>query len=122
MTHVANWYAGWSMILGAFVVGAVLGLFFAREDFLGGYGSWSRRLLRLGHIALAALGLFNLVFAMAPLPAPGWQATGTSFGLMIGGAAMPAICFLSAWRPGWRALFFIPVTALIGATICALAG
>ena len=51
-----NWYFGWAAILTAFATGAVLGLFFHREDFLGGYASFRRRILRLVHIALAALG------------------------------------------------------------------
>ena len=54
---MANWYFGWASILSAFVTGALIGLFFYREDFLGGYMSFSRRILRLGHIAQAALGL-----------------------------------------------------------------
>ena len=122
MGHPANWYAGWAMLLAAFVMGAVLGLFFIRENFLGGYASWRRRLLRLGHIALAALGILNMVFALAGLPAPGsWQATGAGAGLIAGGVLMPAVCFLSAWRTGFRHLFFIPVLLLMAAVLCVLA-
>jgi len=32
---------------------------------------------------------------------------------------MPAVCFLSGWRPSFRHLFFIPVTALILAAVVA---
>src|SRR5437870_1544132 len=62
---IMNWYAGWTMILTAFVTGAILGLFFYREDFLGGYASFRRRILRLGHIALAALGTINVVYSLS---------------------------------------------------------
>ena len=54
-----NVIAAWIGVLAAFASGAVLGLFFHRADWLGGYGSWRRRLLRLGHIALVALGGVN---------------------------------------------------------------
>src|SRR5262245_23719460 len=68
--HPLNWYAGWGLLLAAFATGALAGLGFHREDFLGGYGSFRRRLLRLGHIALAALGMLNLIYALSPWPAP----------------------------------------------------
>jgi hypothetical protein len=123
MANYANWYAGWLMILAAFVAGAVIGLFFWREDFLGGYGSWRRRLTRLGHIALAALGLFNVIYAMAPAGAVGgWRLEWAGIGLIAGGVAMPIVCFLSAWNRAFRRLFFIPVGALIGSVVLILMG
>ena len=80
--HPLNWYAGWWLVLGAFLTGALIGLAFHREDFLGGYSSFRRRLLRLGHIALAALGMMNIVFSLSPWPPPG-----------SGMARAAAICF-----------------------------
>jgi len=109
MIHGLNFFAGWWLILAAFVTGAGIGMGFHREDFLGGYGSFRRRLARLGHISLAALGGLNVLYGLAPVPAvalPGWL-------LLAGGAAMPAVCFLSAWKAGFRHLFFIPVTLLL---------
>jgi hypothetical protein len=50
-------------VLLAFATGAGLGLFFHRDDFLGGYNSFRRRIVRLGHIALAALGMLNVIFS-----------------------------------------------------------
>lgn len=111
-----NWYFGWSLILTAFLIGAILGLFFHREDFLGGYASLRRRLLRLGHIALAALGMINVLYSLsstASEPANRFA----SLGFIIGGVTMPAVCFLTAWRIGFRHLFFIPVSALLIAVI-----
>ena len=123
MEHITNWYAGWSLLLAAFAVGAVLGLGFWREDFMGGYAGWRRRLVRLGHIALAALGLLDIVYGLAPWPLVGtWQAWGAGAGLIIGGFAMPTVCFLSAWRQAFRHLFPIPVVALLAAVICVLLG
>ena len=69
-THVLNWQFGWWLVLLAFVTGAGLGLFFHRDDFLGGYNSFRRRIVRLGHIALAALGMLNVIFSYSPWPLP----------------------------------------------------
>ena len=113
-----NWYFGWSLILAAFVSGAFLGLFFYREDFLGGYSSFRRRILRLGHIALAALGSLNVLYGLSPVASePSLRTQIASLGFIVGGITMPAVCFLTAWRVGFRRLFFIPVSALIIAAI-----
>lgn len=113
-----NWYFGWSMILAAFLSGALLGLFFYREDFLGGYASFRRRILRLGHIALAALGSINVLYGLSPVASePSLRTQIASLGFIIGGITMPAVCFLTAWRVGFRHLFFIPVSALIVAVL-----
>lgn len=123
MIHAANWFFGWSLLLAAFVVGIPLGLRFHREDFWGGYTSFRRRVVRLGHVALAALGMVNVLFAMSPWPVAGRWTSGTaSVAFMVGGAAMPAVCFLTGWRAGFRKLFFVPVTALIVAVLFTLLG
>ena len=123
MTHAANWFFGWSSLLAAFLAGIPLGLGFHRDDFLGGYTSFRRRVVRLGHIALAALGMVNVLFALSPWPAAGMcTGRGASVGFMVGGAAMPLVCFLAGWREGFRKLFFIPVTALIAAVVMTILG
>ncbi len=115
---IINWYFGWSMILTAFSSGAIIGLFFYRENFLGGYASFRRRILRLGHIALAALGMINVLYGLSPARSElSLESQIASLGFIIGGITMPAVCFLSAWRVGFRHLFFIPVSALIIAVI-----
>src|SRR5687767_4170000 len=99
VTHVANFYAGWGMVLAAFATGAAIGLFFHREDFWGGYASFRRRIVRLGHIALAALGMMNVLFALCPWPAAGTTAGRAASACFIaGGVSMPVVCFLSGWR------------------------
>lgn len=111
MPHAFNFVAGWWLILAAFVTGAAIGLGFHREEFLGGYGSFRRRLTRLGHIALAALGGLNVVYGLAPIPVsalPGRL-------LLAGAIAMPLVCFLSAWKEPFRHLFFVPVVLLLSA-------
>lgn len=121
--HVWNWYAGWGLILVAFLTGAGLGLFFDQDDFWGGYTSFRRRLVRLGHIALAALGMLNLLFALSPWPEQShWQTTPASISWIIGAVTMPASCFLTAWKKNLRPLFVIPVSFLILAASLTLWG
>ena len=111
--HPDSWFAGWSLILCGFLSGAGIGLFFTQPEFWGGYGSLRRRLVRLGHIALVALGILNLLFALSPWPAPGTTAaTVASTAFLIGGITMPLTCFLTAWRTPFRHAFFVPVTSL----------
>lgn len=118
-----NWLAGWLLVLAAFVTGAAIGLFFHRDEFLGGYGSFRRRLLRLGHIACAALGMLNVIFSLSPWP-PALSLTGTaaSIALVTGGVTMPAACFLCAWRESFRHTFVIPVAALVLGVVLTLIG
>jgi hypothetical protein len=111
-----NLYVGWTALLTGLLVGTGIGLFFHRSDWLGGYGSWPRRMLRLGHVALFGTGLLNVLFAlsvdaMGIEPAP--RIAGVLF--IVGAATMPTVCFLSVWKTGFRHLFFIPVISLLGA-------
>lgn len=105
---------GWAWVLMGFLAGALLGMGFAREGFLGGYDSWERRLLRLGHVSLVALGVLNIL-AGASLEraalAPAWE-TAASASLIVGGVLMPACCGLAAWNKKTKALFAAPVLAL----------
>jgi hypothetical protein len=113
-----NWYFGWSLILTAFLTGALLGIFFQREDFLGGYASFQRRIVRLGHIALAALGMINVLYGLSPVAGiSSFDGRIASIGFIIGGVSMPAVCFLTGWRRGFRCWFVVPVSALIIAVI-----
>jgi hypothetical protein len=113
-----NWYVGWGLILAAFISGAGLGLFFHREDFLGGYASFRRRIVRLGHIAMAALGMINILYGLSAVASyASFQGQVASLGFIVGGITMPAVCFLSGWRSAFRRWFFIPVGALIIAVL-----
>ena len=104
--------------MAGFATGAVIGLSFHRDDFLGGYNSFRRRLVRLGHIALAALGIMNVVYSLSPWPAPGsWMGIAASLCFVAGGITMPAACFLTAWRQGFRHVFVVPVTSLVLAVV-----
>ena len=118
-----NWTFGWACILAAFLTGAVIGLGIHRDHFLGGYSSLRRRILRLGHIALAALGMLNILFALAPWPAAdNMPARLASLCFIAGAVLMPAVCFLTAWREPFRHLFFLPIASLIVAVLAVLIG
>ncbi len=115
---------GWiAMLLGVFA-GAVIGMFFHREDWAGGYASYRRRMLRLGHIAFFGLGFINLFFALTleriALPSINMQIA--SAGLILGVITMPLVCFLSAWRKPVRHLFPVPVLAVSSALLSLLVG
>jgi hypothetical protein len=109
--------AAWIGICLGCVAGAVQGLFFHAENWLGGYNSWARRMLRLGHISLIALGLINLAFALTV------QVCGIAEGvfwpsrlLIVGLITMPLLCYLSAYRASFRHLFFVPALSVIAAS------
>src|SRR6187399_2062128 len=116
--------AGWVGMLLGVASGAVIGLFFHREDWMGGYASYRRRLTRLGHISFFGLALVNFCFAftqaVTPLAAP-WSSIALPC-FLTGAATMPTVCFLSAWRKPFRHLFFIPVGSVLGGILSVLFG
>lgn len=120
----ANLFGGWLGMLAGVLAGAVAGLFFYREDWMGGYASWRRRLTRLGHISFFGLGFLNILFAVTAgqLMLHGATLRIASAGLLLGAIAMPACCYLSAWRQPLRHLFPIPVISVLTALIAILVG
>jgi len=110
-----NLCLGWIWITAGFISGAILGMFFYDRNWLGGYESWRRRMVRLGHISFIGTGLLNLAFVFT-FAARESQAPPLASWLFVAGAVtMPLVCFLSAWRDGLRYLFPIPVASLISA-------
>ena len=109
-----NMVAGWSgMLLGLFA-GASIGLFFHQESFAGGYASFRRRLMRLGHVAFFGLGILNVLYALT-LKLSGVELRYpviASASLVAAAALMPLVCFLSAWKMPFRHLFAIPVVCV----------
>ena len=115
-----NMIFGWLWMLAGVASGAIIGLCFHKDDWMGGYGSYRRRLTRLGHISFFGLGFLNLMFAFTAIvlnlrPTCSMIA---SFALIAGAITMPACCFLSAWRKPLRHLFPVPV----GATLIGILG
>jgi hypothetical protein len=118
-----NLVVAWLGILLGFVSGMGLGLCFHREDWLGGYASFRRRLYRLAHISFFGLGATNLLFwlTVKNLSAPGATLAWASGLFVLGAATMPLCCVLMAHVPKARLLFSIPVVSLIVAGVLTLA-
>lgn len=119
-----NLIGGWLGMLAGVLSGALLGLFFHRDNWMGGYGSYRRRLMRLGHIAFFGLGFLNLIFAatVVQLSLHGRYLQTASWGLVVGAATMPVCCFLTAWRKPLRHLFPIPVLSVTTGIVAVLIG
>jgi len=113
-----NAIAAWIGIGLGVVSGSVTGLRFHSETWLGGYGTWPRRMVRLGHIAFFGIGLLNLAYTLT-IDALHWPAPPAACGwaLAITILLMPGICYLSAWHKPLRNLFPIPVACVLAAVV-----
>jgi len=110
-----NLIAAWVGILLGFLSGMVLGMYFHREDWLGGYGSSRRRMYRLGHISFFGLGAVNLLFWITVKlnPVSGSLASAASGAFILGAITMPLCCLLMAHFPKLHLIFAVPVVSLI---------
>jgi drug/metabolite transporter (DMT)-like permease len=118
-----NLVLAWAGILLGFLSGLALGLFFHREDWLGGYTSFRRRLYRLAHISFFGLAAVNLLFYFTARTITASAATLSfaSWAFIVGAISMPACCILVAHRPRSRVLFALPVISLVaGGTLTLL--
>ena len=115
---------GWMWIGVGVLSGAVLGMFFGREGFLGGYDAWRRRLVRLGHIAFFGTGMLCVLMA-GTLERRGAAFTAEGVGnwgawvaaaMAAGAALMPVCCGIAAWKKSLTWVFVLPVV-LIGAAV-----
>jgi hypothetical protein len=110
-----NLFLAWLWILLGFVTGMVLGLFFHRDQWLGGYNSFKRRMYRLGHISFFGLGAVNLLFwlTLQRISEPGPLAGTASWAFMVGAVTMPVCCVIMAHFPKAHLIFAVPVVSLI---------
>lgn len=108
-----NLYAAWAGFLFGCFAGAVPGLFFHNSNWLGGYASWPRRMIRLAHIAFFGIGGINLAFALTVRSLGLVHGTAlASVLLLVAATTMPAVCYLSAWKFRFRHAFAIPAVSL----------
>ena len=119
-----NLLGGWVSMLAGVLSGSAIGLSFHRENWLGGYSSLRRRMVRLGHIAFFGIGFLNILFGLTSntVALPALNLSIASYGLLAANVAMPATCFLTAWREPMRHLFPIPVIAVAVAVVSMLVG
>ena len=118
-----NLVLAWLWILLGFASGLGLGMFFHRENWLGGYSSLKRRLYRLAHISFFGLGAVNLCFYLTEraVPVAGVSLTWASWLFVLGALSMPGCCLAMAHFPRARMLFGIPVLSLLAAGMLTLA-
>lgn len=111
-------------MLGGVLSGALIGLYFHDDRWMGGYASYRRRLTRLGHISFWGLGFLNMAFAftLTRVPLAALFLPVASAGFLTGAATMPVCCFLAAWRKPLRFLFPIPVAGVSIGIIALLIG
>jgi hypothetical protein len=117
-----NLCLGWLWILLGFLTGMVMGMFFHHERWLGGYGSFKRRMYRLGHISFFGLGTVNLLFwvTMQYLPVTEPLAAMASWGFIVGAVTMPLCCIVMAHFPKAHMIFAVPVVSLMFAGVVIL--
>jgi fucose permease len=118
-----NLIFAWLWILLGFISGMTLGMFFHRENWLGGYGSFKRRMYRLGHISFFGLGAVNLLFwlTMQKIPSLESLAGVASWAFIIGGVTMPLCCAVVAHFPKAHLIFAVPVLCLVAGGVLMLA-
>lgn len=118
-----NLWAAWIGIFLGLASGTVQGLFFHREDWLGGYDAWPRRLMRLGHISFFGIAFLNLAYANTVALLGGDADVPAASMLLVAGAiTMPLVCYLAAWKKPLRHLFPVPVLSLLGAVAALIGG
>ncbi len=108
-----NAIAAWIAMLAGVMSGSACGLFFHRETWFGGYASWLRRMMRLGHIAFFGIAFLNLAYAVS-IHTLGWDGSPVaSRALIAANFLMPATCYLAAWRKPMRWLLAAPVGCVV---------
>lgn len=107
-----NIVAAWIGFALGGVAGMIPGLFFHRQDWLGGYTSWPRRLIRLAHISFFGIGFLNLGMGLTGRVLD-INSQPASILMLVGAVTMPLVCYASALRPVFRNLFFIPAGSVL---------
>ena len=117
-----NLVLAWLWILLGFGSGMILGLFFRRENWLGGYASFRRRMYRLGHISFFGLGAVNLLFCLTVqnFSLGGPLIHFASWAFVIGALAMPVCFAIMANFPKAHLIFSVPVVSLLAGGILTL--
>jgi len=115
---------GWVAILASLGMGLFMGVKFRREDWLGGYGAFPRRMVRLAHVALAALGMLNILFAesLTRLHLRSDLATLASLAFITAAILMPTCCLCLAARRRHFGIFALPVGSLAAGLILTIGG
>ena len=121
---MVNELCGWIFVLGGLAMGLVMGVKFQREDWLGGYASFPRRMVRLAHVALVGLGILNIQFAesAARMHLNPSLLSIASFAFMAAAVLMPACCLWMAATRRHFEIFAAPVACLAAGLILTIGG
>lgn len=121
---ISNELFGWTSVLGGLVMGLMMGIKFQREEWLGGYGAFPRRMVRLAHVALVALGMINIQFAQsaARLRLDPQLEGVASLAFIAAAVLMPACCLLLAARRQHFEIFAAPILCLATGLILTVGG
>ena len=107
----------WVWIFLGFASGALMGMRFKNENWLGGYASFPRRLIRLGHISFLGLGLINFLFffTVHALGVKSAVVDVAAWAFLVGGVLIPVCCAIMAFWKSARpvVVFAAPVTSLL---------
>ena len=115
---------GWLWMNMGFITGLLMGLKAEQfglnlkqvgPEWLEGYSSVPRRLIRLGHVAFIMLPVLNILFGQfidaTPLT-PQWKQIG-SYAMIFGGVGVPVLCFAAAFYRPVKVLLGLPATAVL---------
>src|SRR5258708_37544250 len=102
-------YWGWMGMAAGIVSGALIGLFFHQEQWLGGYNSFPRRLVRLWHISFFGLGILSILLGITVRQLAFDQDTVrlAARWFLIGQGTMPLCWFLTALSSWIRPLLSV---------------
>jgi len=115
---------GWASILAGVLSGLYMGVRFQREDWLGGYNAFPRRMVRLAHVALVALGMLNVLFAQTR-PALNLNPLllgVASWALIVAAVLMPACCLWVAHGRRHFEVFAAPIACLVTGLVLTIGG
>jgi len=114
-----NRTAGWASLALGVGTGLVLGLWsfdgpLSVPRWIGEYGDTSRRLVRLGHIALIGLGILDILLARElPRSRLGPLARRiASVTMIFGNAFLPLALFAAGFRPALKYAMAVPATSV----------
>ena len=113
-----NLMAAWIGVFLGLLSGIPMGLAFHKENWLGGYDSWERRLLRLAHVSFFGIAFLNFAFVgtVSYLKADPQSLLWASRLFILAMITMPTVCAAAAFKKQLRHLFAVPVLSIIGAT------
>ena len=115
---------GWGWMIFGFILGMIVGLKFDKSDWLGGYISWERRMIRLSHVAFIMLSAINILYGHE-LPnthlTETWQIIGSVLAI-VGAVGIPVIVMIAAFYKKILFWLSIPVVSITIAGIIIFIG